>query len=275
MTKEEIKERLWRGGKFSDIFPFRKNGQECEIFKAPWPEKAISENRYKVVYVPDISLNDIDGLVDKEHPDLNEIQELLASCCTVNDFLYQAYGNIKAAKALYDFVDWQHPEIQDLKDCTDDGEALADYGETWESMEERAKGIEETRKELYRLYQLEWMASHGYSVQDILNECNKLLYNFVQDGTTLEDDPEPNLDFESSGFGGSLWVCFDEFLDGEYQDDGYICGLYGYVKDYIGKDRGRELERWYQTDIGNYRDMRVMHYLEDDTELAPMIMKDR
>lgn len=257
MTRDEIEGRLWRGEKFSDIFPYETAGQECTIFKAPWPEGEILKHCDDVIYVPDICLNHIDGIVDKEYLSSDEVHELLGCCYTVNDFLYQAYGNVKAAKDLYSVTDWQHPSIDDLTDCTDNNEAKELWGETWNDMEARVNGINSTREELYRLYQLEWMARHGYSVRDILN------------------DRDPGRDFEENGFNGSLWACFDEFLDNEYQDDGYICGLYAYVKDYVDKEKGKELERWYQTDIGNYHDMCVQGYISEDTELVPLLRKDR
>lgn len=271
MTKEEIESRLYTGEKFSDIFPYRTDGQDCTIFKAPWPEDDVSENRYEALYVPDIGLNDIDTLVDRPDLSTEEVHLLLSNVYTANDFLYQAYGNVKAAHELYSMTDWQTPSIDDLTDCTDSSRAKELWGETWEEMRSRDKNILDTRKELYRLYQLEWMASHGYSVKDILNECDNILYNFVQEGITLDDDPAPELDFENAGFDGSLWVCFNEFLDEEYQDDGYISSLYSYARDFCGEEKGKFLERWYQTDIGNYRDMYIAGYIDKDLELVPML----
>ena len=53
---------------------------------------------------------------------------------TAQDFLNQTGGNIAAAKDLFDFVDWQNPNVQDLMDCTDDDEAKEIYGQTWKEM---------------------------------------------------------------------------------------------------------------------------------------------
>lgn len=223
MTKNEIRKLLMNGVAFSDILPM-KTGQECTIMKTEWPDNP-AENMNEVIYLPDISLNDDDVYVDRKDLTPKEVDDLLTDCYTVRDFIKEGYGNETVAHDLFNFCDWQHPNVQDLMDFTRDGEAVSDYGETWEAMASREDGIMKTRKELYRLYQLDWMMSHGYSVYDIIKECNNELYEFVADGTTLEDDPNPELDFENSGFEGSLWVCFDEFLHAEYLDEKYMAEL--------------------------------------------------
>lgn len=63
------------------------------------------------------------------------------------------------------------------------------------------------RKTLYCAYQLEWMLSHGHSVEEL---CCAVI------------DPEDGLE---NGFGGDLWVCYDEFVDTEYRDFEYVAAL--------------------------------------------------
>lgn len=92
-------------------------------------------------------------------------------------------------------------------------------------------------QEAYRLYQLDWMASHGYTVADIVRHAVK-----YHNDTMDPEDPDAALPDENeifdnwedeSGFNGSIWVCMDEFLGAEYQDEGYMRhilpdALYGY-----------------------------------------------
>ena len=72
------------------------------------------------------------------------------------------------------------------------------------------------REIAYRKYQLDWMISHKLSVNDI--------YKVVKEWS---EDPDSNMDsfdkyIEETGFNGSLWVCYDEFLEAEYTDAAYM-----------------------------------------------------
>ena len=66
----------------------------------------------------------------------------------------------------------------------------------------------------YEEYRLEWMQSHGYSLSDLINQ----LEMYMADG---EVDPQETLNdiFErwecDSGFNGTLWACYDEWLENE------------------------------------------------------------
>lgn len=91
---------------------------------------------------------------------------------------------------------------------------------------------EQFEKKCYNAYQLDWMISHGYS----LNEYRNLLTSLA--GMTLEENPmdipsnendiqtlitEAENMFQDTGFaGGCLFVCMDEFLDAEYLDPDYM-----------------------------------------------------
>lgn len=73
----------------------------------------------------------------------------------------------------------------------------------------------------YERYQLDWMISHGHSLEELLN---------VLDGFWSDDEYPDNhcpsdyfTDFESdAGFGGELYVCYDEFIGAEYQNKAYV-----------------------------------------------------
>ena len=123
MIREEAKKLLLEGKKIGEIFDLIP-GQDCMIYKGEWPDDTSSED---IIYIPDIDLNELD---DSDVP----VSEKLSLMYTAGDFLKEAGGNVLAAKDLFNFVDWQNPNIQDLMDCTDDEEAKLIYGETWEEM---------------------------------------------------------------------------------------------------------------------------------------------
>ena len=79
--------------------------------------------------------------------------------------------------------------------------------------------MDDIRKKSYELYKLDWMASHGYSLQDIAVE----LANLADEGVSSE---ELLSEFEQNGFsGGEIYVSYDEFIDNEYQDMEYMKSL--------------------------------------------------
>lgn len=96
---------------------------------------------------------------------------------------------------------------------------------------------EEFEKACYEAYQLDWMISHGYSLNDLKEIITELA------GQTIDDEPESapasgrslvNLvecaceEFEmDAGFDGSLFACKEEFLGAEYRDRGYMKHLTG------------------------------------------------
>ena len=103
---------------FEEIFDFT-DGQECLIYKG---EFEVSDN---IIYIPDIYLNKLNLGVVATGENLNDI---LKNCYTGNDFLKECNGYKNIAKALFDFVDWQHPNIQDLTDCYDEEEFYNEFG---------------------------------------------------------------------------------------------------------------------------------------------------
>jgi len=110
LTKEELVQRLQDGAKMEDLFSFRP-GQDCEIFKTR--NLVLGD---KIIYIPDLSLNRIPTGRTINAPE--EIQEILTSCYTGNEFLQECDGNSEMAERLFWYCDWQHPssafpEIQD------------------------------------------------------------------------------------------------------------------------------------------------------------------
>ena len=103
MTKSELKSRLEAGECLNDLLPFE-------------PE---------VIYVPDIFLNGIH--INKPITDPEELEEVLFSCYTGDDFIEECDGNLKKAEALFWFCDWQSPSsalndsvIEDEEDFDDE-----------------------------------------------------------------------------------------------------------------------------------------------------------
>jgi hypothetical protein len=118
INKRELAARLKQGECLEEIFDFT-DGQECLIYKG---EFEVSDN---IIYIPDIYLNKLNLGVVATGENLNDI---LKNCYTGNDFLKECNGYKNIAKALFDFVDWQHPNIQDLTDCYDEEEFYNEFG---------------------------------------------------------------------------------------------------------------------------------------------------
>ena len=118
INKRELAARLKQGECLEEIFDFT-DGQECLIYKG---EFEVSDN---IIYIPDIYLNKLNLGVVATGENLNDI---LKNCYTGNDFLKECNGYKNIAKDLFDFVDWQHPNIQDLTDCYDEEKFYNEFG---------------------------------------------------------------------------------------------------------------------------------------------------
>lgn len=246
------------GMSLDEAFPFRKDGQECDIYKAEWPEKP-EKHLDAAIYIPDIGLNDIPA--DKKGMSEEEIDDILGYCYTVRDFVAEAYGNARLAKDLFATCDWQNPDVQDLKDCTDDEEAVRDYGETWQEMEDRAGNIDTVRKELYRLYQLDWMMYHNQSVDSVIRECQNIADEYISEDYGEDISLDLREEFNERGFDGSMYVCFDEFLGAEYLNEKYMSELMERSPLYAGGF----LVKWYKSDT-------TPVYRKGDTDIISVLV---
>lgn len=70
----------------------------------------------------------------------------------------------------------------------------------------------------YELYKEHWKKEHGITREKEMANIRDY-YEVAYDGYSYEDYV-----FEY-GYSGELYTCFDEFLDNEYQDEEYMCGL--------------------------------------------------
>lgn len=121
VTKEQLKERLKNGEHLENIFQFT-DGQECLIYKGDFE---VSDN---IIYIPDIWLNELntDSKATEE-----DIEDIINNCYTGKDFMEECHDIENVAKRLFNTVDWQHPNIQDVLDGYteyDDEEFKKEYG---------------------------------------------------------------------------------------------------------------------------------------------------
>lgn len=133
MTKKELEDKILLGTPLGECFKFT-SGQECEIFKADHFEPTD-----EILYIPDLSLNELDELVVYYNPiEALEVAERFIHCCySGKDFVDLCDGDIQKAKRLFDYCDWQHPssalpEIEDepyVAVRTEDGRYLTVDGE--------------------------------------------------------------------------------------------------------------------------------------------------
>lgn len=77
------------------------------------------------------------------------------------------------------------------------------------------------KKIAYELYKLDWKNSHITSEIEMNSLREYALTSFYgQSDYTYEDY------LEDTGYNGELYVCFDEFVDNEYQDKDYMIHLF-------------------------------------------------
>lgn len=188
MTKNELKMKLEAGAFLIDLFDLTY-GQECLIYKGNFE---ISD---QIIYIPDVDLNEIDteSVLDDE-----EIENVLDNCYTGNDFMTECNGHEDLARELFDFVDWQHPNIQDVLACYDEEEFKEKYGSRWKN---------------YRDLKQEFLWKNGVYMmkRDLVDELYKIAYKRYR-------EKYPNKDFASiPNFLDSLWFS----IEGELNRNGY------------------------------------------------------
>ena len=96
-------------------------------------------------------------------------------------------------------------------------------------------------RKCYEAYKLRWMLSHGNTMMELFDTITDIAVE------SIEDDPLDAATDEAStkmlmqnaketfvsdrGFDGSLWVCFNEFLQIEFQDVDYMHQLFAMMDD--------------------------------------------
>lgn len=99
------------------------------------------------------------------------------------------------------------------------------------------------KEKCYEAYKLDWMLSHGCTLTEL---SNIIIDNMVEDvnSQVLHFVPIPNLEIlfrgifnnakdqflNNIGFGdGSIYVCFEEFLENEFLDKDYMMHLFDMI----------------------------------------------
>lgn len=90
------------------------------------------------------------------------------------------------------------------------------------------KTEEAFKRRCYEMYQLDWLITHGYSIQDVFNVLREGYKDGCEDGeidgSTWCDEDFNYLEryFEDRGLYGEIFVSEDEFYNSEYQDKDYM-----------------------------------------------------
>ncbi len=87
---------------------------------------------------------------------------------------------------------------------------------------------------LYGLYQLDWMASHGHTLEEMMSQIAKYDEDYESTYSEAFNDWQADAGFS----GGEIWVCKDEFIDCELRDTSYIKSL-------IKNASNPKLEKWF------------------------------
>ena len=108
----------------------------------------------------------------------------------------------------------------------------------------------------YEAYQLDWLISHGYSLNDLYKEMLDCMSEAL-DPVDFSDDPFNHNDLEylaetgkemfltSQGLGGgSIYACKDEFLESEFQDRAYMEHLISLMPN------SKEMEAFWREEYG-------------------------
>ena len=78
------------------------------------------------------------------------------------------------------------------------------------------------REKCYEVYRLDWMLRHGYSLTQMFSSMEQI---WADQGETSPEETFHNWEVDS-GFDGSIWACFAEFLGNEYHDEEYMKCLF-------------------------------------------------
>lgn len=81
------------------------------------------------------------------------------------------------------------------------------------------QALTDIRQAAYEKYQHDWMISHGIDEKAV----DKAVKDYIADTSEDNDLDTPFSEWLfDHGFGGSIWVCYDEFLNVEYRDSSYM-----------------------------------------------------
>ena len=119
--------------------------------------------------------------------------------------------------------------------------------------------LDSVKSKLYDTYQMQWMLSHGYCLTDLfqvlLDVANEFEFDEEKQCDSFVDDVID--EFENSrGFGGQIYVCYNEFLGSEYLDEEYVKALFSF-----GKFSQEEIDAYFE-DIRPAKEYFVAEFLD-------------
>lgn len=128
------------------------------------------------------------------------------------------------------------------KEIRENGDLLRDRDYIFIMEKNISKAQKESfEQECYAAYQLEWLLSHGFSLEETMNAIMEVVTDYLEDPENeFPEDPfEVNnciykcyQQFVNEvGFHGEFFACKDEFLDSEFQDPAYMQTLISFLPD--------------------------------------------
>ena len=110
---------------------------------------------------------------------------------------------------------------------------------------------QEFEQKCYEAYRLDWMLSHGYTIDDVISGiCDIAIEAVSEDPLNAMTDEQAVREmtdacryelFYERGLGqGSIWACKNEFLDAEFKDVDYMTHLISMM------DNSEELEDYWR-----------------------------
>ena len=166
------------------------------------------------------NLRIIDTQLDDEHLFIDfkgiERGQLYHLC----EFLIVNFGVVKThywlVKDLYDYINGIMEWLK-TNPCNNYYRGCLDGNYEFTECEIYAKNINPDSKILhqkYEVFKLQWLIDHGYTLTDIINELEELRAEADDTDVTI---PMLFSTFENDiGLNGSLYPCFDEWMDWEY-----------------------------------------------------------
>ena len=166
------------GEKLEDIFEFT-DGQECLIYKGKFLPGIMGDD---ICYIPDIFLNEIPY---NRSVSESEIEDIIDKCYTTNDFVDECNGHEKLAKDLFNYVDWQHPDISDVLEGYSRCQFLKNYrfpisevSDLWDPEEEITEDMKELLSEISDLTAQASKEIYDdddvYGTSEIISLCDEL-----------------------------------------------------------------------------------------------------
>lgn len=178
--------------------------------------------------------------LDLTHPVIVEIEIMSADNCDDLDacYCYRDNGNVISRTAI---------EAVNDQTGTETSEFLRYWLKDVDDMLGRNREKEDFEQKCYEAYQLDWMISHGHS----LNDLYMVMIEYMRDMFDPEDFSEKDFDeddidrammqardillYERGMGNGNIFVCKDEFLGAEFKDPDYMDHLLNMMPDKNGK----------------------------------------